>query len=49
MNDFYEERDLCNTVFENMTIQKYTRSGVGRDGVEVNSRIDFVLVKILKN
>src|SRR5678815_4748263 len=33
------------TFFNHMSIHKYTRVGVGRDGIEVKSMIDFVLVK----
>src|SRR5678816_1653157 len=41
--DFCEERGMCvsNTFFKH----KCTRVGVGRDGSEVKSMIDFVLVK----
>src|SRR5678815_2301140 len=45
--DFCEERGMCvsNTFFKHKSIHKYTRVGVGRDGIEVKSMIDLVLVK----
>src|SRR5678815_1676101 len=47
MIDFCEERGMCvsNTFFKHKSIHKYTRVGVGRDGIEVKSMIDLVLVK----
>src|SRR5678815_16083 len=47
MIDFCEERGMCvsNTFFKHKSIHKYTRVGVGRDGIEVKSMIDSVLVK----
>ena len=42
-------RKVCYTFFKQKSIHKYTRVGVGRDGIEVKSMIDLVLVKeILK-
>ena len=44
---FCEERDLCvgNTYFEHRSLHKYTRVSRGREGVEIKSIIDLVLVK----
>ena len=42
-----EERGLCvgNTYFEHRSVHKYTRVARDKDGVEIKSRIDLVLVK----
>ena len=45
--EFYEERGLFvgNTYFKHSSLHKYTRVARGRDGVELKSMIDLVLVK----
>ena len=45
--DFCVERGMCvcNTFFDHKSVHKYTRVGTGRDGTEVKSLIDVVLVK----
>ena len=48
MVEFYAEKEFCvgNTYFEHKNLHKYTRVVRGQDGVEVESMIDLVLVKI---
>ena len=45
--EFCEERGLCvgNTYFEHRNVHKYTKVARGREGVEIKSMIDLVLVK----
>ena len=45
--EFYEKRGLCvgNTYFKHRGLHKYTRKARGREGVEIKSMIDLLLVK----
>ena len=47
MVEFCEERGLCvgTTYFKHRSLHKYTRVARGRDGVEIKSMIDLVLMK----
>ena len=47
MVKFYEERGFCvgNIYFKHRSEHKYTRVAGSRDGVEIKSMIDLVLVK----
>ena len=47
MIDFCVDRDMyvCNTFFDHKGVHKYKRVGKDKDGVEVKSMIDVVLVK----
>lgn len=47
MIDFCDEKDMCinNTFFNQETIFKYARVGVSGDYIEMESMIEFLLVK----